>query len=68
MDTRERPTIHYSELAPAPPGSALGAEWETYRREVGRLIVQGARGQVGADQGPPHSPGEPEHSIPLPGR
>src|SRR5262245_50366644 len=45
MSTRERPTIHYSELAPAPPGSALAAEWETYRREVGRLIAEGHKGK-----------------------
>jgi hypothetical protein len=45
MNTRERPTVHYTELAPAEPGSALAAEWETYRREVGRLIAEGHEGK-----------------------
>src|SRR5436305_1752930 len=45
MNARERPTIHYSELAPAAPGSQLAAECETYRREVGRLIGEGHEGK-----------------------
>jgi hypothetical protein len=45
MNTRERPTIHYTELAPAAPNSPLAAEWETYRREVGRLIEAGHEGK-----------------------
>jgi hypothetical protein len=45
MNTRQRPTIHYTELAPAEPGSVLAAEWETYRREVGRLLAEGHEGK-----------------------
>jgi hypothetical protein len=41
----EPPTIHYSELGPAPPGSAIAQEWDFYRREAGRLIAQGYEGQ-----------------------
>jgi hypothetical protein len=45
LNTRERPTIHYTELAAAPPNSPLATEWETYRREVGRLIEAGHEGK-----------------------
>jgi hypothetical protein len=38
-------TIPYTELAPAEPGDPLAAEWETYRREVGRLLSEGREGQ-----------------------
>ena len=41
----EWPTIHYTELPPGRPGSPLYAEWETYRREVGRLLAQGHEGR-----------------------
>jgi hypothetical protein len=37
--------IHYSELAPAAPGNPLAVEWETYRRQVGRLIEEGHEGK-----------------------
>ena len=33
--------VHFSELPPAAPESKEKAEWETYRREVGRLIAEG---------------------------
>jgi hypothetical protein len=44
--TIRRPTkIHFSELPPSQPDSELTAEWETYRREVGRLIAEGNEGK-----------------------
>ncbi len=39
------PTIHYTELLPAQPGSPLAVEWELYRREVGRLLAEGHEGK-----------------------
>ncbi len=39
------PTIHYTELPAARPGDVLGEEWETYRREVGRLLAEGNEGK-----------------------
>jgi hypothetical protein len=42
---KERPTIHYTELPPAKPGEELAEEWETYRREVGRLLAEGNEGR-----------------------
>ncbi len=45
MAPRERPTIHFSELAPAAANSPLAVEWETYRREVGHLIEEGHEGK-----------------------
>ncbi|HEY7424975.1 MAG TPA: hypothetical protein VH682_12160 [Gemmataceae bacterium] len=41
----EPPTIHYTELPPSEPGSAIAEEWETYRREVGRLLAEGNEGR-----------------------
>jgi hypothetical protein len=38
-------TIHYTELPPAQPGEDLCLEWETYRREVGRLLAEGKQGK-----------------------
>jgi hypothetical protein len=38
-------TIHYTQLPPAQPGSQLAREWETYRREVGRLLAEGLEGR-----------------------
>jgi hypothetical protein len=35
------PTIHYTELAEAPPDSPIATEWNCYRREVGRLLAEG---------------------------
>src|SRR5439155_15930691 len=45
MSARERPAIHYSELAPAPADSLFYTERELYRREVGRLIAEGHEGK-----------------------
>src|SRR5262245_47362761 len=38
-------TIPWTELTPAQPGSPLAREWETYRREVGRLLAAGEEGR-----------------------
>jgi hypothetical protein len=40
----EPPTIHYTELPEAKPGDVLAEEWNTYRREVGRLLAEGHEG------------------------
>jgi len=45
MNQIDYPTIHYTELQPAQPGDVLYLEWETYRREVGRLLAEGKEGQ-----------------------
>jgi hypothetical protein len=39
-------TIPYTELPPAHPNSPTAAEWETYRRAVGRLVAEGHEGKV----------------------
>jgi hypothetical protein len=42
----ERPRgVHYTELPEAEPGSVLAAEWNTYRREVGRWLAEGLEGR-----------------------
>ena len=41
----ECPTIHYTELPEASPDSALYQAWNTYRREVGRLLAEGQEGK-----------------------
>jgi hypothetical protein len=38
-------SIHYTDLPPGNPESPLCAEWETYRREVGRLLTEGKQNQ-----------------------
>jgi hypothetical protein len=38
-------TIHYTQLPPSKPGHQLAEEWETYRREVGRLLAEGNEGR-----------------------
>jgi hypothetical protein len=43
---REQPRgVHYTELPEARPGQALAEEWNTYRREVGRLLAEGREGR-----------------------
>jgi hypothetical protein len=42
METRR---VHFTELAPAAPTSLHAREWETYRREVGRLLAEGHAGE-----------------------
>ena len=41
----EPPTIHYTELPEGRPGEPLALEWNTYRREVGRLLAEGQEGK-----------------------
>ena len=41
----ERPTIHFTELPEAQPGDVLYSEWNTYRREVARLLAEGHEGK-----------------------
>jgi hypothetical protein len=36
-----RPTIHWTELPEDTTGGVLAVEWNTYRREVGRLLAEG---------------------------
>jgi hypothetical protein len=38
-------TVHYTELRPISPSQPLGTEWNTYCREVGRLIAEGREGK-----------------------
>ena len=38
-------TISYHDLPPATPGSPLAEEWNVYRREVGRLLIEGHAGR-----------------------
>jgi hypothetical protein len=45
MKSRERQTIPYTQLPASDPGSLLIEEWETYRREVGRLLAEGHEGR-----------------------
>jgi hypothetical protein len=37
--------VHYTELPEAKPGESLAEEWNTYRREVGRLLAEGHQGR-----------------------
>ncbi len=39
------PTIPYTELAEAPLDSPIATEWNYYRRQVGRLLVEGNQGK-----------------------
>jgi hypothetical protein len=41
----ERPGIPHTDLPQASPDSPLFVEWDTYRREVGRLLTDGKEGQ-----------------------
>jgi hypothetical protein len=36
---------HYTELEPLPPGHPGQADWDVYRREVGRLLAEGHAGE-----------------------
>lgn len=38
------PTLHFTELPEAKPDSPLYHAWNTYRREVGRLLAEGYEG------------------------
>jgi hypothetical protein len=39
------PTLHYTELPPPGPNDPLAVEWNTYRREVARLLAEGQEGR-----------------------
>jgi hypothetical protein len=39
------PTIHYTELPDPSPSDVLATEWNTYRREVARLLAEGNEGR-----------------------
>jgi hypothetical protein len=41
----EPASLHYTELPAASPESQLQQEWDTYRREAGRLLMQGHEGR-----------------------
>ena len=41
MTKPEYPCVHFSELKPFDSGSPLSEEWDTYRKQVGRLIAEG---------------------------
>ena len=41
----EASVVHFSQLADAEPGSFLSLEWNTYRREVSRLLAEGQGGR-----------------------
>jgi hypothetical protein len=45
LPPRDSARIHYTKLADPIPGSPITAEWEYYRREVGRLLAEGHEGQ-----------------------
>jgi len=41
----ESPTLHHTELPPASLDNPLNHEWNTYRREVARLLAEGNEGR-----------------------
>lgn len=45
LPPREPPTIHWTELPEANPGSGIAAEWNLYRQQVGRLLQEGHEGR-----------------------
>jgi hypothetical protein len=45
LPSPEPQTIHYLDQPEPRPGDLLFAEWTTYRREAGRLLVEGKEGQ-----------------------
>jgi hypothetical protein len=51
MNPPERPTIHYTELSDLPPGSPLEVEWNTFRRELPRLLAEGHEGKFAVVKG-----------------
>ncbi|MFO0927720.1 MAG: hypothetical protein U0736_11890 [Gemmataceae bacterium] len=44
-------TIHYTQLPAAEAGSQIATEWDTYRREVGRLLREGHEGRFALIKG-----------------
>jgi hypothetical protein len=45
------PTIPHTELKEAMPGDSLAAEWNTYLREVARLLAEGQEGRCALIKG-----------------
>jgi hypothetical protein len=45
MTPNGRQAIHWSELPELDPCGSLSTEWNTYRREVGRLLDEGHEGE-----------------------
>jgi hypothetical protein len=52
-DPAPKEAAHYTQLEPMVPGSSCAVEWDSYRREVGRLLAEGHEGKwaliVGTD-------------------
>lgn len=44
-------TIHHTQLHDLPPEDALQREWNTYRRELPRLLAEGHEGKVALIKG-----------------
>src|SRR5262245_22551333 len=51
MDDNIPCDLHYTELPPASECDALATEWETYRREIGRLLAEGHEGKCAIIRG-----------------
>jgi hypothetical protein len=47
----EPATIHYSQLQDLPPDSPIRQEWNTYRRELPRLLAEGLEGKFALVKG-----------------
>jgi hypothetical protein len=45
VPSTKQPTVHYTELPEAKPDSPLYREWNTYRRDAGRLLTEGHGGR-----------------------
>jgi hypothetical protein len=45
MSEPGRTTVHCTELPDLVPGGVFQEEWDTYRREVGRLLAEGHEGR-----------------------
>ena|SRR5947209_8349937 len=46
-----RSTVHHSELPAAQAGAILSEEWDSYRREVARLLAEGHEGKFALIKG-----------------
>lgn len=46
LSQRGSRTIHFPDLPPLNPSDALFQAWNTYRKEVGRLLAEGHEGKV----------------------
>jgi hypothetical protein len=51
MPAVQPPGIPYSELATSTPGDVFFDEWNTYCREIGRLLAEGLQGRYVAIKG-----------------